>query len=204
VGTFVKILAMIPVVLALAWGGWLTFRGPVDVLEAETAAPGPESVIEDSGDAMLEPKSLDAGRFGGFFAMPPEGRAAIVDGQQGEYHLEPGEAKFLARALEDKRLDATTRNNIANILVAQERKDPDLYRLLLRMVGDAGEDALWRDYALQHLATTYPFSENQEAIRSVLLDLFERGEGDIAGTAMIHLDHFPALTVTGCQWPVPS
>lgn len=112
----------------------------------------------------------------------------FIASTQSNYDLPKGDAQFLVSLIGDKSLSETTRNNIANILVAQNRKDPKLYKTLLAMVDDEAESPLWRDYALQHLATTYSFASDPKTIESKLRSIVGASNGSIAGTALILLD----------------
>jgi len=126
--------------------------------------------------------------FEGFDQLAPMEQRGFIASTQSNYDLPKGDAQFLVSLIGDKSLSETTRNNIANILVAQNRKDPKLYKTLLAMVDDEAESPLWRDYALQHLATTYSFASDPKTIESKLRSIVGASNGSIAGTALILLD----------------
>jgi len=105
----------------------------------------------------------------------------------------PAEAvTFYARALADNRLDAVTRNNMAQALHNQTRKDPERWRGFLALLDDPKQDRGWRVFCLQHLTMScaYTGEEGRRATKKRLLREARQGEPDFAARAVIMLDSF--------------
>lgn len=96
---------------------------------------------------------------------------------------------FLQEVIRDRSLDALTRNNAANALVIQERRDPELAGFFCAMMEDPAEDEQWRDYALQFLATSLDWSANPSAMTAAMWRVASDSKGSIVGTALLHLHY---------------
>lgn len=90
--------------------------------------------------------------------------------------------------LRDRNLSVTVRNNLANVLLLQEQRDPRWSVIFAAMTQDPNETSLWQEYALQHLATTAQFSLHPDRIANDLLNVARTGRGTLPGTALLHLD----------------
>lgn len=93
--------------------------------------------------------------------------------------------RFLKRLLHDKRLNATVRNNLANILANQRDPDPSLWESFSSMASDSTETYQWREYSVQHLADSLRYSRNVGEISQILWEFIENGEKGMPGTALL-------------------
>ena len=98
-----------------------------------------------------------------------------------------GLLRRLEKMVQDPKQDALTRNNAANALVGQDKKDPELWRLFLKMAQDPKEDEVWRDYCLQFLAACVPFASEAQTVTDYLATVAREEGIDRAGTAAIML-----------------
>jgi len=64
----------------------------------------------------------------------------------GNHTLPPDVLVFFEEEIFNRKHWAVTRNNMANALVWQESPNPHLHELFIRMLEDATEDPVWRDY----------------------------------------------------------
>jgi hypothetical protein len=94
---------------------------------------------------------------------------------------------FLKREVANKKLPELTRNNIANGLVYQREKDPELFKVFMNMASDKAESIKWRDYSLQFLGETLAFASDPATVQTRLLEVARSSEETLAGTAIIHL-----------------
>ena len=82
------------------------------------------------------------------------------------------------------------KNDAANALKAQHQPPKDLARHLMSMYYDPTQDAIWRDYCVQHLGSLYAKTadeQEQRWIRDLFWQATEETAGSIAGTALIAL-----------------
>jgi hypothetical protein len=89
--------------------------------------------------------------------------------------------------LQERSLDLTVRNNIANTLFAQDSHDLALAEVFRKAVRDATESMTWREYATQHLANMWSWSELQATVESDLTDLAQTDAGPLGTTALIQI-----------------
>ena len=89
--------------------------------------------------------------------------------------------------IENPKQDPLIRNNAANALVGQDKKDPELWRLFLKMAQDPKEDEVWRDYCLQFLGACVPFASEPQTVTDYLATVAREEGIDRAGTAAIML-----------------
>ena len=89
--------------------------------------------------------------------------------------------------LKDIKQPPLIRNNAANALVGQDKKDPELWRLFLKMAQDPKEDEVWRDYCLQFLGACVPFASEAQTVTDYLATVAREEGIDRAGTAAIML-----------------
>lgn len=93
----------------------------------------------------------------------------------------------LEKMVLDPKQDPLIRNNAANALVGQDKKDPELWRLFLKMAQDPNEDEVWRDYCLQFLGACVPFASEPKTVTDYLATVAREEGIDRAGTAAIML-----------------
>jgi hypothetical protein len=104
--------------------------------------------------------------------------------------LPPEGIAFLKAEVANKSLWPVTRNNIANVLLNQETRDPKLYLLFIAMYDDYGESPLWKDYCLQFLAKTISFASEPDKVQAKLHKVANTCKGSYAGTAILQLAHY--------------
>jgi HEAT repeats len=127
--------------------------------------------------------------FSGFLDWPEQRQHETLSALERNPHVSADVIVYLRLALRDQQLNATSRNYIVNVMMAQDVIDQDLWRQLLKMSSDPTETYQWRDYAVQHLGVIYPLSGKPYAVLARLLALAKDGERAIPGTAMLHLHH---------------
>jgi hypothetical protein len=104
-----------------------------------------------------------------------------------ENHALPADVlAFFEKEIFNRRHWAVTRNNMANALVWQESPNPNLHELFARMLEDATEDPVWRDYCLQFLSECLKSTSDAEAVKAVL-SRYSKGKDGLAGTAIVNL-----------------
>jgi hypothetical protein len=130
---------------------------------------------------------LEKDGFDAFLAMSPDRQLEYITAYRNNSNLSDSAITFLKSAILEKRLGVTTRNAVANVLVANFDRFPQQQTLFENMVNDDGESAVWREYALQHFAQLAFSSQRPEVIRRALMDVASSGSSDIAATAMIQL-----------------
>lgn len=140
------------------------------------AVPGPLN------ERPIVPPELAA-----FPAAAPDAKLHMITELQGNSEVSPAVIKYLRLQMHDRRLEAVTRNNIANVLIGQHEKDPYLHREFIAMIDDVTEDEQWREYSVQHLARTLPFTAEPTLVVRRLFELMRGGERGIPGTALLHL-----------------
>jgi hypothetical protein len=91
------------------------------------------------------------------------------------------------------------KNDILNVLRAQNTPPPDLTRLLIGLYHNREQDAVMRDYAIQHLGVWHERDDvvspaERKSIRAVLNEAV-RENNSIAGTALLGL-HRMAVDLT--------
>ena len=102
--------------------------------------------------------------------------------------LGAGQVASLQGLLRNRNTPPTIRNDVLVALAGQELNRPtDLGTDLIAMWKDTSEDAVWRDYCLQHMAGVYDTSDNRAEIEATLLEV-ARGGGRVSGTAMLSLE----------------
>ena len=123
----------------------------------------------------------------GFYRLEPGVRLGLVTRLESDHTLPPDAVRFLRSALTHRELDATTRNNIATILVNQYRHDPDLSAWFMSMVRDPQESITWKEYALQYAAHAVDYAKDPTAILASLWNISETGDESLPGTAILIL-----------------
>jgi hypothetical protein len=82
------------------------------------------------------------------------------------------------------------KNDVMNLLCAQEKPVPELAEALVRICRDNSQDAVIRDYAIQHLGFWYASELDpgrRTEIEHTLWDAVGERDGTIGGTALIAL-----------------
>jgi hypothetical protein len=136
----------------------------------------------------------------GWYEYTENQRLDIATEFQHHNDLKPETVAFFKDAIRDKGLGLVTRNNIANVLILQQKNDPTLAPVFLAMVEDKSEDYLWREYAVQHLASSADWAADKEAVVAALWRQVETGDGSIPGTALLHLHYLDQRKVA----PMPN
>jgi hypothetical protein len=94
-------------------------------------------------------------------------------------------AFFEAEVFNRNHMDVT-RNNMANALVWQEKPNPKLHDLFIKMLEDETEDPVWRDYCIQFLSESLKSTSEPELVKETLAR-YAKGKDSKSGTAIIHL-----------------
>ncbi len=79
-------------------------------------------------------------------------------------NLDPALLEFFRASLHNPALSPHVRNNMANAFMAQERKNPDLYKDFIALANDENQEERFRAYAIQFLAETRSFSNNSKEV----------------------------------------
>ena len=124
----------------------------------------------------------------GYYEMTPEQQLDAITRIQHDSRMSPQLIAFLGIAIKDKTRSLVVRNNMANCLILQRPPNPHLDRLFLDMVDDTSESLDWREYAVQHLASTVACTDEPDVVIAKLRDLLQHGQGSIPATVMVHLD----------------
>jgi len=125
----------------------------------------------------------------GFKQWSESKRVKVVTEMMRDPNLSDGVKGFFKRSLHDKSLSPLVRNNMANALNTQERKDPGLYKEFLAIVDDRSENEVWRAYSIQFLGETFSYCADRKAVESKLFSLSESGEGNLDAQAMVTLGY---------------
>lgn len=192
---------------AIALGAFLYLRpsgagkDTTGVPEQSLAVAQPELKILEAGEEAFQ--TLPAGKSGepvvyrrqetpgtlftGFHEWSRRQQETFATELMARKDLDPEEIAFIRSELRNKDLTDLTRNNLANAVLSQDQRDPELYRLFLAMIDDPEQSDVWRDYSLQFLSRTLRFSSDRDVIVSKLKDVARHGRGYVQGTAVVHL-----------------
>lgn len=179
------VVAVAAVVAGVALGSAAMRARPAVPAAAPSAAAG-----RPAAPIAVAPAAPADDPLAGFAQWTQPRRMQVLAKLSEDPRLDERTIAFLGAELGDRSLDASSRNNIANVLIAQDAKDPALAQRLMAMVDDPAESLTWRDYALQHLVRTVPFSPDPQAITAKLVALSAKGatgEGTLPGTALLQL-----------------
>lgn len=100
----------------------------------------------------------------------------------------PKELKSLFEtSLRDSNLWHVTRNNMANALIHQANPNPELFKTFMAAIDDDSEGPEWRDFSVQHLAATYDFASDQQAVIDKLQEVSQNYAESRSSTALLHL-----------------
>ena len=102
-------------------------------------------------------------------------------------NLPPDTLRFFKASLHDQSLSELARNNMANVLMNQETRDPQLYREFIAIVDDPTQSDTWRDYAIQFLANNYAIASKPRVVLDKLGSLTRHGREHLAQQAMTML-----------------
>ena len=190
-----KILGALTVV-ALAVAGLLAYRAwaPADAAVQPDARQGDSPPPSAGGEDAPRPQSRYYAppaevpmAFRDFYAMSQMKRLNAVTAKMEDGDLPPATLAFFKAELFNRNHWDVTRNNMANALVWQDKPDPELHRLFIKMLEDQTEGAVWRDYCLQFLSECLPSSSAPEVIEATLREYSQKAETNMAGTATVHL-----------------
>ncbi len=95
--------------------------------------------------------------------------------------------KFLTK-VEKQSGDQVLKNDLINVLRAQNRRPEPLVSALLAICADTDHDPVLRDYAVQHLGVSHPNGAEKRAVLSALLRASEETDSSIGGTALLALE----------------
>jgi hypothetical protein len=132
--------------------------------------------------------------------MPESQRLDLVSDLQHDPRLKPEVVAFFKAEIADRSLGLVTRNNIANLLVLQDVRDSTLADVFRVMAEDRTEMYMWREYAVQHLASATDFSNDPAKQTEALWRMVDTGEESIPGTALLHLNYLEDRNIS----PVPA
>ncbi|MBN1515714.1 HEAT repeat domain-containing protein [Candidatus Sumerlaeota bacterium] len=133
----------------------------------------------------LDP-SLVPPEFAGFLDWDSRKQAQAVTERMKNPDLDPATLSFFKAAIHDPELGLLVRNNMANALLNQERKDTQLYREFIDMCRDPEQSERWRAYCIQFLAGTRPYTDDKGAVDRTLFGL-ARGDDPLASQAQMML-----------------
>ncbi|MBN1516302.1 HEAT repeat domain-containing protein [Candidatus Sumerlaeota bacterium] len=160
---------------------------------APTPTPKPTPRPEPAHVPAPPPKTaraLDPGLappdFAGFLEWDSRKQAQAVTGRMKNPNLDAATLRFFKAAIHDPELSLLVRNNMANALLNQERKDRQLYREFIDMCRDPEQPERWRAYCLQFLAETRPYTGDKGAVDRTLFGL-ARGDDPLASQAQMML-----------------
>jgi HEAT repeats len=126
--------------------------------------------------------------FRDFYTYSPERQLDFVTELESQYALPREVIIFLMAAVQNKKLNEVTRNNIANTLLNQNNREPSLCEIFIGMINDKLETNKWRDYAIQHLGVSINNGHLQESAFLKLLEIASSETGGLRGTAMRQLN----------------
>ena len=179
--------AMVTVVVAVGiWALRLGFgsRGDGEHVVLSNDSSQPNNMVGSTDPSSLLPTPP---RYATYYDLCQQDKLDLVTQHMHDKALSGPELAFLRQELANRELLAVTRNNIANALIWQREPDPLLHRVFIGFIHDAQESQTWREYSVQFLASTLPFTGEPELVRRALLDLVEQDRDGLAGTAAIML-----------------
>ena len=179
--------ALVAVVVAVGiWALWYAFGSHDDGGHVMPSNDSQE-VKNRVGSADLSSLLPTPPRYATYYGLSQQDKLDLVSQHMHDKALSGPELAFLRQELANRDLLAVTRNNIANALIWQREPDPLLHRLFIGFIHDEQESQTWREYSVQFLASTLPFTGEPEVVRRALLDLLEADRDGLAGTAAIML-----------------
>lgn len=149
-----------------------------------------KSPIANQSEIALRSRSLpkEPDELEGFFEWSSAKQLTAITALQDHGRLSDEVVKFASQAIKCNNLHATTRNNIANLLLNQEKKISDLDLIFISIIDDPSEKYDCRENSVQHLALSIDSSGSPMRVIEKLADIAKSGVGGMAGTAMIQLD----------------
>ena len=102
--------------------------------------------------------------------------------------LNAKQVELLRGLMKTKGVHPTIRNDVLAALETQPAKPTGLGKDLVEMFRDKFEDAVWRDYCLQHMAAVYEFAPD-DALKDTLLEVAatKSDKSNLPGTALLSL-----------------
>lgn len=162
--------------------------GDPGTASASATSPAPAPPLAATSATVAAPAwPADPPRLPGFARQKPAERLSAIARLQRQSRLDGETLAFLRVLLQDRRLDPTTRNLVANVFMIQEERDGELWQLFATMAQDGQEGAVWREYAIQHLASCADFTADPAPIIAALLACADERGDSRQGTALLHL-----------------
>jgi hypothetical protein len=168
---------------------------PVQQPESDVVAQEPPTEAHEStsaGDdqspripAVVAERVPD--RFANYPGMNQMQRLNFVSDVMHDKHLDQQAVDFLLAELTNRDLMNVTRNNIANALVRQSKRDPRLVDAFAAMIADESEDMTWREYSMQFYAQMHTTAANPQEITDTLWSYATADDDSLAATALLHL-----------------
>lgn len=167
--------------------------GPREVLQPTSSAPNNarDNGRADSVAPAAEPNTIPE-RLRAIFQT--NGTASFNERLTAVHSLDMAltgaEIEALYRFLLSYDRDSLVKNDILNLLRAQQNSAPRFVEILSALYEDRQQDPPLRDYAIQHAALSYAGSRAQDKERIVALLWSAAGESNsaIAGTALLGLE----------------
>jgi hypothetical protein len=131
------------------------------------------------------PEKLPAG-WEDFLSLGEMEQLNRVTAAMENHSLAPDNLAFFEAEIFNRNHMDVTRNNMANALVWQEKPNPRLHELFIKMLEDETEDPVWRDYCLQFLSECLKSTSDPELVKTTLAR-YAKGKDSLAGTAIVHL-----------------
>lgn len=97
---------------------------------------------------------------------------------------------FYTSSLADPKISRLVRNNMAQALLNQNEKNPDLWRAFLSIIDDPTQDKEWRIFCMQHMANSAHHADNEgkQVIYQKLLEEVRNPDAEFASRALLMLD----------------
>lgn len=94
------------------------------------------------------------------------------------------------RSLSNRNISRLVRNNMAQALLNQSEKNPDLWKSFLSIIDDPTQDKEWRIFCMQHMANSAHHADNEakQAIHQKLLEEVRNPDAEFSSRALLMLD----------------
>lgn len=202
-----RFLVIAPIICAVALGAWFGIKnisqGRHQVVGSSSEGTKQvENQISHSSDnetkklkGLIPPDNISE-----WNSWDDEKKQAFVTFCEHNRELTPEVISFFKQEVRNKSLGVVTRNNMANCLVGQEKSDGELAPVFEEMLLDETDNQQWRDYSLQFLAMSLPWSSDPSRYAETLWNQALSGKGTLSGTALLHLSYLSEQGVS----PLPA
>ena len=156
-----------------------TVETPAD---SPSQAATPQEVAAVNIKDLDEPSELDA-----FSGMSDAEQLEALQAVTAENNPHPATLAYLEKAVLDRTLDSTVRNEMANAMVFGRKPAPGVPQLFIDCYDNPDETHTFRDFSVQFMGRSYHLAPDKQALENKLVEIALEDPTRIAGTAVLQL-----------------